>query len=280
MIAPPTPVVPNLQIPADLAARPDLGPSAKLAFMAVWAAIGMDGLCRLPLAELQARVGLSDKTMRNALAELVEAGLLTPIPCHGRPTLWAATPVKSTGVPPSTPVEMTGVPDTPPRSILPDPLPQGPDIWPDLETTPVKLTDPARARVTDSLLIEENSIPLAETVRKGVRGKPAAPRRMPVPCPADFTPTPRTLALLAHKRPDVDLSHELAKFTRYWTEGRGAGTRRPDWNASFIGWVEKADGTPPGAAAAPGGARADGAAGRLSPTSQRLLEIAMGDKIR
>ena len=269
----PAPLLPPLMLPRHIAGDPALSATAKLIAAAVFSAIDDTGLCVEPLATLCRAVCVADSTAREAMRQLVEAGHLSPIRRPGQPTAWAMrTPPKS-GDPPAE--IRRGSPVTTaiePRRNPATPFPEAIDIWPSLETTPPETGDPHARAFLPSLVIQEPSS--SQAGRKEGAGR--KPRRMPIPCPADFTPTQATQALLAKRRPDVDLSYELAKFIRYWTEGKGSVTRRPDWNASFIGWVERADGTPPPGAAAPGGARADAAGERLSPTSRRLLEIATG----
>ena len=73
---------------AAILARPDLLPVDKAAAAAIAVSAGPDGLCRLPLRQLGAAAGLPDRTLRRALAALVEAGAAIPTRVPGEGTVW------------------------------------------------------------------------------------------------------------------------------------------------------------------------------------------------
>lgn len=273
-------------LPVRLAADKAVTGTAKVIYAVIAATRGLDGLCTEPLAAICTATGTADSNVRQALRQLVDAGWLTPLQRPSKPTAWAVTepsPPESgapkSGGKGSLPPESGGtrlIPSTPPSRLNQAGITEkAEEIWPSWEAIPPDSGDPhARASSLPSLPSEEILTGEIVAVGKGVRGKPdARPRRMPVPCPEDYTPSPRTLAMVTGKRPDVDASYELAKFTRYFTEGKGSRDRRSEWDASFIRWMERADPTPASVAAAPSGARAADAAARLSPSSRRLLEI-------
>ncbi len=93
---------------------------------------------------------------------------------------------------------------------------------------------------------------------------PALPARPRTSLPAEWLPDKPTLEWCRGRRPDLDLSQELARFIGWWTAR--PEEKRPDWNRAFKLWVERAA----SASAAPPTA----ATARLTPTAEALLKIA------
>lgn len=116
---------PPLAVAADVAACPTLTPAAKLALAALAeAAIG--GVYRRPANLLRLRIGLADRQMRQALAELVEAGRIVPQRQPGQATVWALAvtpPQDPEFLPVEAPVGEPDVPRMPPHPLSPSWVP-------------------------------------------------------------------------------------------------------------------------------------------------------------
>jgi hypothetical protein len=271
-------------LPAAVAADRTLSGIAKVVFAVIASSRGLDGLCTAKLDAICQAAGASDRAVRDAAKQLVEAGYLGRLHQPHRPSAWVVLSVggnhrlQSAETADSSRRKLPTGPESTPPSVggncrLPAPKPA--EDWPSWEDQSAESTAPrARASCLPSLPSEEILHGEIVDVGKGVRGKPEPrPRLERTPCPPDFTPSPRTLAAVGKRFPDKDPSYELAKFLAYFCEGKGSRERRPGWDVSFLAWMERADPTPASVAAAPGGARAADAAARLSPSSRRLLEI-------
>ncbi|MBW8268306.1 helix-turn-helix domain-containing protein [Caldovatus aquaticus] len=264
-----------LAVPAELLARPDVSPAAKLAWMALASCLAGDGLARASLRALRSVVGLADKTMRRALAELADAGLATPVKLPGGGTAWAVQvpgpggQIDRRSNRPS--VRMTvGQNDRSAPNEIND-LPAPPEAAAGPPHTP-----PNSAPRENSSVVEEKK------GGAGGKGAPGKAKRVPTSLPPDFAPSERLLAHIREHYPLVDASRELSAFRLYWLEGKGKGKLKSDWQGAFRVWCEKAQAwaeerrLAAGSAAAPSGARAAAPPPAGRPESagiRRLREI-------
>jgi hypothetical protein len=68
---------------AEVLSRADLSGNAKVAWLGLTDFMGRDEIARPHMADLRAAVGQPDRTLRRALAELVDRGLLEALPQDG-----------------------------------------------------------------------------------------------------------------------------------------------------------------------------------------------------
>lgn len=83
-----------------------------------------------------------------------------------------------------------------------------------------------------------------------------SPRRNPVTLAGDWVPDQRTVAAIRTFAPELDINREVVSFTHYWTVGKGSGTRRANWETSFLNWCRKAAASSPAGPASARPARA------------------------
>jgi hypothetical protein len=268
-------------LPEQLAllARPDLSASSRLVLLALSHMGGFDTPMRLHMGALQQATGLADRTMRRAIEDAAEAGALIVHERKGHgsaPTVTIPTQAaaKMTADMTAAAAKMTAQPAVTP-AISVRKIAEPSQAAANMTAAAAKMT--AAEGSKPPLLLEEEDT--SKERKKGVRTK-----RVPTTLPEDFAPSP---ALHHHIRthcPRVDLNRELSAFVLYWTEGKGAGRRYADWQGTFRGWCDRAEGwardrQPSAGAAAPDGARA------ASPPSshrsesgamKRLRELAQG----
>jgi len=251
-----------------LLARTDLTSAAKVLLLVLVDRADEQGQIAATLTELSAASGHSDRTLRRTMQDLADLSLIAVLARPGYPSvIQLQGPANPTG--PGTPVMLAG--PTPVILAAPPVILAGPPAK--VAGPPVILAAPlTRAREEsnyNSNPSENNSSPLLVEGESAERGRP---RRTPKLLPDDWQPNIKTLGICANHYPAVDLSRELVLFRRYWIDGNGAGTKRADWDGTFLNWMAKAR---PGAAA-PGGARAASPSGPKPSEGMAYLLNLMG----
>jgi hypothetical protein len=252
------PARPPLAAPAELIARADLSSAAKVCWMGLAQFVGTDGLARPRLTELQQVIGMADKTLRRALAELVNAGVVSAIRMAGGVTAYVLNPGQND----RTPAHVgSGQNDrSTPRQVV--------DLPPEFADGSGHNDRPPRARASSSPSdIGELSTSLGE--EEGGAGGRRRARRTPIALPTDWLPSTAALEYAADLPNKPDASRELIKFRQYF---QSKGTLRADWDLTFMRWMDRAS---PAAVAAPvPGAGASGASRRpMSGGMAHLLHI-------
>jgi hypothetical protein len=258
MMRPQPPARPPLAAPAELIARADLSSGAKVCWMGLAQFVGADGLARPRLTELQQVVGMADKTLRRALAELVDAGVVTAIRMPGGVTAYTLNPGHS---------DRTS-PQGNPSHIDRTPLAQPADLPPEFADGSGHIDRPPRARASTSPS-DIGDLPSSLGEEEGGAGGRRRARRQPIALPHNWLPSEDALRYGASLPSQPDTSRELIKFRAYFT---GKGTQRADWDLTFMRWLDRAS---PAAVAAPvPGAGGSGANRRpMSGGMAHLLNI-------
>lgn len=221
----------TLGVPRAVLSRADLSGNAKVVWIALQAFVAADGYARPRLVELQQATGLPDKTLRDALRLLVDRRLLVADRMLGGVTgfRYAEGGVRRISPDPATiqqeggPADFTG----PPSLDCPFPAASS-------QQGPADFTGPPSPNTTT----EKPSS--SSVVEGGAGGRARKPRRIPTTLPADWTPGPTSLAYARDHKPGIDVSAELVRFHHWWTEGSGAGTKRADWEGTFLNWLGRA----------------------------------------
>lgn len=249
---------PPMAAPAELISRADLSSAAKVCWMGLAQFIGADGLARPRLTALQQVVGMADKTLRRALAELVDSGIISAIRMPGGVTAYAMTPGQNDR---TSPHQGSGQNDqTPPNQAV--------DLPPEFADGSGQNDRPPRARASTSTSKRIEDLP-STLEEGGVQGGTKRQRRTPTTLPIDWLPSTQALDYAARLPAKPDAQLELMKFRRYWQE---RGTQRADWDLTFMRWMDRAA---PAAVAAPvPGAGASGASRRpVSGGMRHLLNM-------
>lgn len=180
MMPHPPPPPPDLLIPLAILRSKDVGWAAKIVFAALWRCTDESGFCRQSLSQLCLLLNMANRTLRDAMSELVKAGMATPLRTPGHPTRWLVTNPHRYG-------ETRADTALPTRADTALPLGRIPPSPP-------------------SQAIEEWA-PL-----------PKPPDRTARLCPDEFRPAQRTLDWCLKHWPKVDCERELGLFIAYFQE--------------------------------------------------------------
>lgn len=241
----------------EIAWSADVGSSAErltLLALAKWA--NDDLTCFPSLSTLVTDTKLNEKTIREALKRLHEAGLITIKRQAGHNTRYAITPTKigstkngSTEIGTHTKIGSTPLPKT--AGV---PLPK---------TVPI--TDKEQINEQINLSVDDSSFSLEPDQPQAANELPAenttsnteATAVCTVKHPAE-TKKPANRKAITHLfeleaipdewrelceqiRPDLEPQRVFVEFRFYWTQGKGQGTRRSDkgWTSTWMNWIKR-----------------------------------------
>lgn len=241
----------------EIAWSADVGSSADrltLLALAKWA--NDDLTCFPSLSTLVTDTKLNEKTIREALKRLHEAGLITIKRQAGHNTRYAITPTKigstkngSTEIGTPTKIGSTPLPKT--AGV---PLPK---------TVPEHITEQITEQI--NLSVDDSSFSLEPDQSQAANEVPAenttsnteATAVRTVKHPAE-TKKPAKRKAITHLfeleairdewrelceqiRPDLDPQRVFVEFRFYWTQGKGQGTRRSDqgWTSTWMNWIKR-----------------------------------------
>ena len=243
----------------EIAWRADVGSSAErltLLALAKWA--NDDLTCFPSLSTLVTDTKLNEKTIREALKRLHEAGFITIKRQAGHNTRYAITPTKigstkngSTEIGTPTKIGSTPLPKTA-GVPLPKTVP---------EQITEQITEQINLSVDDSPFLLEPDQPQAATVPPAEnttsntaetatdKGRHPAdaksnkpPKRKAITHQFELTALPADWRTLCEQiRPDLDPVRVFVEFSFYWTQGKGQGTRRSDkgWTSTWMNWIKR-----------------------------------------
>lgn len=243
----------------EIAWSADVGSSAErltLLALAKWA--NDDLTCFPSLSTLVTDTKLNEKTIREALKRLHEAGFITIKRQAGHNTRYAITPTKigstkngSTEIGTPTKIGSTPLPKTA-GVPLPKTVP---------EQITEQITEQINLSVDDSPFLLEPDQPQAATVPPAEnttsntaetatdKGRHPAdaksnkpPKRKAITHQFELTALPADWRTLCEQiRPDLDPVRVFVEFCFYWTQGKGQGTRRSDkgWTSTWMNWVKR-----------------------------------------
>lgn len=241
----------------EIAWSADVGSSAErltLLALAKWA--NDDLTCFPSLSTLVTDTKLNEKTIREALKRLHEAGLITIKRQAGHNTRYAITTTEigttkngSTEIGTPTKIGSTPLPKT--AGV---PLPK---------TVPEQITEQINEQI--NLSVDDSSFSLEPDQSQAANEVPAenttsnteATAVRMVKHPAE-TKKPTKHKAITHLfeleaipddwrelceqiRPDLDPQRVFVEFSFYWTQGKGQGTRRSDkgWTSTWMNWVKR-----------------------------------------
>ena len=241
----------------EIAWSADVGSSAErltLLALAKWA--NDDLTCFPSLSTLVTDTKLNEKTIREALKRLHEAGLITIKRQAGHNTRYAITPTKigstkngSTEIGTPTKIGSTPLPKT--AGV---PLPKTVPI-----TDKEQINEQINLSVDDSSFSLEPDQPQAanEVPAENTTSNTEATAVRTVKHPAE-TKKPAKRKAITHLfeleairdewrelceqiRPDLDPQRVFVEFRFYWTQGKGQGTRRSDkgWTSTWMNWIKR-----------------------------------------
>ena len=241
----------------EIAWSADVGSSAErltLLALAKWA--NDDLTCFPSLSTLVSDTKLNEKTIREALKRLHEAGLITIKRQAGHNTRYAITTAEigttkngSTEIGTPTKIGSTPLPKTA-GVPLPKTVP---------EQITEQITEQINLSVDDSPFLLEPDQPQAATVppAENTTSNTEATAVRTVKHPAE-TKKPAKRKAITHLfeleaipdewrelceqiRPDLDPVRVFVEFSFYWTQGKGQGTRRSDkgWTSTWMNWVKR-----------------------------------------
>lgn len=243
----------------EIAWSADVGSSAErltLLALAKWA--NDDLTCFPSLSTLVTDTKLNEKTIREALKRLHEAGLITIKRQAGHNTRYAITTTEigttkngSTEIGTPTKIGSTPLPKTA-GVPLPKTVP---------EQITEQITEQINLSVDDSPFLLEPDQPQAATVPPAENttsntadtalGKEKHPADAKTKRPAKRKAITHLFELEAipddwrelceQIRPDLDPQRVFVEFRFYWTQGKGQGTRRSDkgWTSTWMNWIKR-----------------------------------------
>lgn len=241
----------------EIAWSADVGSSAERLTLLALAKWSNDDLTCFPsLSTLVTDTKLNEKTIREALKRLHEAGLITIKRQAGHNTRYAITTTEigttkngSTEIGTPTKIGSTPLPKT--AGV---PLPK---------TVPEQITEQINEQI--NLSVDDSSFSLEPDQSQAANEVPAenitsnteATAVRTVKHPAE-TKKPAKRKAITHLfeleaipdewrelceqiRPDLDPVRVFVEFSFYWTQGKGQGTRRSDkgWTSTWMNWVKR-----------------------------------------
>lgn len=241
----------------EIAWSADVGSSAErltLLALAKWA--NDDLTCFPSLSTLVTDTKLNEKTIREALKRLHEAGLITIKRQAGHNTRYAITPTKigstkngSTGIGTPTKIGSTPLPKT--AGV---PLPKTvPEHITEQITEQINLSvddssfslEPDQSQAANEVPAENTTSNTADTAVCTVKHpaetkKPA--KRKAITHLFELEAIPDEWRELCEQiRPDLEPQRVFVEFRFYWTQGKGQGTRRSDkgWTSTWMNWIKR-----------------------------------------
>ena len=243
----------------EIAWRADVGSSAErltLLALAKWA--NDDLTCFPSLSTLVTDTKLNEKTIREALKRLHEAGLITIKRQAGHNTRYAITPTKivstkngSTEIGTPTKIGSTPLPKT--AGV---PLPKTvPEHITEQITEQINLSvddssfslEPDQSQAANEVPAENTTSNTAETATDKGRHPADAksnkpPKRKAITRLFELEAIPDEWRELCEQiRPDLDPQRVFVEFRFYWTQGKGQGTRRSNkgWTSTWMNWIKR-----------------------------------------
>lgn len=241
----------------EIAWSADVGSSAErltLLALAKWA--NDDLTCFPSLSTLVTDTKLNEKTIREALKRLHEAGLITIKRQAGHNTRYAITPTKigstkngSTEIGTPTKIGSTPLPKTAgvplPKTVpITDKEQINEQINLSVDDSPFSL-EPDQPQAANELPAENTTSNTEATAVCTVKHpaetkKPA--KRKAITHLFELEAIPDEWRELCEQiRPDLDPQRVFVEFRFYWTQGKGQGTRRSDkgWTSTWMNWIKR-----------------------------------------
>lgn len=241
----------------EIAWSADVGSSAErltLLALAKWA--NDDLTCFPSLSTLVTDTKLNEKTIREALKRLHEAGLITIKRQAGHNTRYAITPTKigstkngSTEIGTPTKIGSTPLPKTAgvplPKTVpITDKEQINEQINLSVDDSPFSL-EPDQPQAANELPAENTTSNTEATAVCTVKHpaetkKPA--KRKAITHLFELEELPDEWRELCEQiRPDLDPQRVFVEFRFYWTQGKGQGTRRSDkgWTSTWMNWIKR-----------------------------------------
>lgn len=241
----------------EIAWSADVGSSAErltLLALAKWA--NDDLTCFPSLSTLVTDTKLNEKTIREALKRLHEAGLITIKRQAGHNTRYAITPTKtgstkngSTEIGTPTKIGSTPLPKTAgvplPKTVpITDKEQINEQINLSVDDSPFSL-EPDQPQAANELPAENTTLNTEATAVCTVKHpaetkKPA--KRKAITHLFELEAIPDEWRELCEQiRPDLDPQRVFVEFRFYWTQGKGQGTRRSDkgWTSTWMNWIKR-----------------------------------------
>lgn len=225
----------------EIAWSADVGSSAErltLLALAKWA--NDDLTCFPSLSTLVTDTKLNEKTIREALKRLHEAGLITIKRQAGHNTRYTITPTKIG----STPLPKTAGVPLPKTVPITDKEQINEQINLSVDDSPFSL-EPDQPQAANELPAENTTSNTEATAVCTVKHpaetkKPA--KRKAITHLFELEELPDEWRELCEQiRPDLDPQRVFVEFRFYWTQGKGQGTRRSDkgWTSTWMNWIKR-----------------------------------------